>query len=99
MESFGRYSFFQVTRVDSEQLNFLIRVRASDLAGKGKKELLWLAYFQRKRMDKQPVTAMLFQGDPIRFELPKFHMPLSNAYFGKQFEIEKLSEGIYYSLK
>lgn len=42
---------------------------------------------------------MLFQGDPIRFDLPKFHMPMSNAYFGKQFEIEKLSEGIYYSLK
>jgi DNA polymerase-3 subunit alpha len=77
----GLEDFIERTRVDSEQLNILIRVGALGFTGKGKKELLWLANFQRKRMDKQPVTAALFESEPVRFVLPNFpKKPFEDAY-------------------
>lgn len=77
----GLEDFIERTRVNAEQLNILIRAGAFHFIGKNKKELLWLANFQRKRIDKQPVTAALFGADPIRFELPKFpNKPFEDAY-------------------
>src|SRR5690606_5348151 len=48
---FGLEDFIERTRVDTEQLNILIRAGALGFTGKNKKQLLWLANFQRKRMD------------------------------------------------
>ncbi len=77
----GLEDFIERTCVDIEQLNILIRVGALGFTGKGKKELLWLANFQRKRMDKQPVTAALFGAEPVRFVLPDFpKKPFEDAY-------------------
>lgn len=77
----GLEDFIERTRVDTEQLNILIRAGAFLFTGKNKKELLWLANFQRKRMDKRPVTAALFGVEPIIFKLPDFpKKPLEDAY-------------------
>lgn len=56
----GLEDFIERTRVNAEQLNILIRAGAFHFTGKNKKELLWLANFQRKRIDRQPLTAALF---------------------------------------
>lgn len=73
--------FIKRTQIESEQLNILIRIGSLGFTGKKKKELLWLANFQRKRIERQQVTVALFEEDSIRFELPDFPIkPFEDSY-------------------